>query len=398
MNILRTIKYTTYFILTSIIVVSLAPYAPAKEINDMVFIHHSSGENWLNSGLHDALLAKDYIDERNDITYGTVLPSDPGRPASLGDVPGDNTNMNHWILWFNDYLEQVKRFGSADGTNRIVMFKSCFPISDVWDDGTEPGDPFGEDQTLANYKAVYRHPDGPGRTYSYTEVKYVPLEDIFSKHPEILFIPVTAPPLVYGGTDNANAHRARLFNNWLKTDWLASYNKAHPGLMNVAVFDWFNFLANPDNALAGPNRLKAAYGGTGDDSHPSDAANAASTVFFATSPSNFLDAAWLAFSKATTGVDASDRSPAPSAFGLEPNYPNPFNASCMIPYRVKEKCRVTLSVFDIHGRLVADVVDSEHEPGVYRADFDGTLLPSGIYIYRIRMKGFSAAGKMIMTK
>lgn len=272
--------------------------SPADTTDDLVFIHHSCGQNWLDDSLNDALVAKDYIDERNDITYGTDVAPDSGRPDSLGSVPGDNTNMNHWVLWFNDYLQGVKSYGAATGFNRIIMFKSCYPISNVTDDGTEPGDPFSDSQTIANYKAVYRHPGGSGNTYSYDGYTYKPLEDIFAENPNILFIPVTAPPRHYSpsdATDDAEAHRARLFNNWLKNDWLAAYKAAHPGLNNVAVFDWFNLLAYADDHATHPNRLKAEYGGTGGDSHPNSTANSYSTQIFATNSGNFIDAAWQAF-------------------------------------------------------------------------------------------------------
>ncbi|RJP24608.1 MAG: hypothetical protein C4527_18340 [Candidatus Omnitrophota bacterium] len=125
--------------------------------NDLVFLHHSCGENWLNDGLRSVLDAKDYIDEVNDIYYGDVLTPDSGRPASLGDVAGDHTNMNHWILWFNDYLEGIRKFDAASGKNTIIMFKSCYPLSHVDSDGSEPGNPFSEDQTVANYRSVFRH-------------------------------------------------------------------------------------------------------------------------------------------------------------------------------------------------------------------------------------------------
>jgi hypothetical protein len=213
--------------------------------DDLVFIHHSCGQNWLDDGLHDALLAKDYIDERNDIYYGTDISPDSGRPDSLSPTPGDKTDMNHWILWFNDYFDGIKTHGAEDGYNRIIMFKSCYPNSNISSDGTEPGDPFSSEKTLANYKAVYRHHDGSGNTYTRDGYVYQPLEDIFAAHPEILFIPVTAPPRNYAPSDATNddeARRARTFNNWLKYDWLASYNRAHPDLHNVPVFDSFSVL------------------------------------------------------------------------------------------------------------------------------------------------------------
>ncbi len=283
-----------------LVVLGLAGLPVAAETtDDLVFIHHSSGSLWLGNGLHAALLAKDYIDERNDVTYGTVVSPDAGRPTSLGATPGDHTDMNHWILWFNDYLGNVKAHGCADGVNRIVMFKSCFPISSVRSDGTEPGDPFDADQTLVNYKAVYRHPDGAGHTYTNGGYTYKPLEDVFAASPDTLFIPVTAPPLHYApkdATTDDRAHRARIFNNWLKNEWLAAYNAAHPGLNNVAVFDWFDVLAYPDNHAIHPNRLRAEYGGASGDSHPNDQACVDSTEVFATDGDNFIDEAWAAFS------------------------------------------------------------------------------------------------------
>lgn len=266
--------------------------------DDLVFIHHSCGANWLSNSLHNALLAKAYIDERNDIYYGTDLEPDIDRPDSLAPTPGNSTNMNHWILWFNDYLNSVINHGCSNGFNRIIMFKSCYPISNITSDGTEPGDPFSSSQTLTNYKAVFRHPDGPGHTYSHSGYTYNPLFQIFAKNPNILFIPVTAPPRHYAPADATNdseAHRARLFNNWLKNEALEAYNQMYPELNNVAVFDWFEVLAYPDNHPEHPNRLKAEYGGESGDSHPNSTANSYSTQVFATNPDNFIDQAFYSF-------------------------------------------------------------------------------------------------------
>jgi uncharacterized repeat protein (TIGR01451 family) len=278
--------------------------------DDLVFIHHSCGAQWLSDSLHAALLAKDYINERNDIYYDTDVASDAGRPDSLAPTPGDCTNMNHWILWFNDYLDHVKSHQAATGFNRIIMFKSCYPISNITSDGVEPGDPFSSAQTLANYKAVYRHPDGPGNTFTHGGYTYKPLEDIFAENPDTLFIPVTAPPRHYAPSDattDDEAHRAREFNNWLKNEWLASYNAANPGLNNVAVFDWFDVLAYPDDHVDHPNRLKAGYGGESGNSHPNSAARSYSTQVFATNPDNFIDNAWNAFTSADGSESTSEK-------------------------------------------------------------------------------------------
>ena len=299
-------------LLVALLAACMCAPARAATTDDLVFIHHSCGEDWLDRGLHNALLAKSYIDERNDITYGTDMPPDAGRPDSLASTPGDNTNMNHWIRWFNDYLEGVKAHGCADGENKIIMFKSCYPANNIGSDGTEPGDPFDSSQTTANYKAVFQHPNGPGHTYTRGGHTYRPLEDIFAGNPNTLFIYVASPPCHYApedGTDDDEAHRARLFYAWVKGQWLNSYNTAHPGLNNVAVFDWFDLLAYPDNHPDHPNRLRAEYGGTTGDSHPNEAADIYTTQVFATNPTNFIDTAWNAFSTAapaTVCVDAAN--------------------------------------------------------------------------------------------
>lgn len=295
----------------------LFPCAPAGSMaqtttDDLMFIHHSSGGNWLDDGLRAALEAKSYIDEVNEITYGTDFDPDSGRPDSLGTVPGDSTNMNHWVYWFNDYLGRVKTYGCDTGMNKIIMFKSCFPISRIEEDGTEPGSPFDAYQTLANYRSVYRHPSGTGNTYTDSGYTYRPLEDVFAQNSDILFIVVTAPPNIPAETCSDWADRARVFNNWLKNTWLPAYNAAHPALHNVAVFDWFDVLAyaqsysgtetytpyngDPEGVYPVRNMTKSEYR-TG-DSHPNTTANQASTIEFATKSGNFIDTARSAWSPA----------------------------------------------------------------------------------------------------
>jgi len=279
-----------------------ATHAQDAGNDDLIFIHHSCGNNWLKRGLHQALLEKPYVNQRNDICYGSDLKPDAGRPDSLrfdGKVPGDRTDMNHWICWFNDYLGAVKKHQTkGDRVNRIIMFKSCFPLSHVSADGSPPGDPFNPEHTLANYQALYRHVDGPAATYQRNGVTYKPLEQIFAENPDTLFIAVTSPPLHYAPkevtTDDAAA-RARKFNNWLKNDWLAAYNAANPGLNNVAVFDWFDILANPDDHQQHPNRLRAEYGGEAGDAHPTENADQDSVVIFASGEDNYLDKVYQTF-------------------------------------------------------------------------------------------------------
>ncbi len=289
---MRDLKF--FIFLGSVIVTAWVAFpAAAATTDDLMFIHHSCGQNWLDNSLRTALDAKSYVDEVNEITYGTTLSPDSGRPASLDSVPGENTDMHHWILWFNDYVRRVKSYGCASGTNRIILFKSCFPNSNIAATGAEPGDPFSDTKTIANYKAVYRHPTGG--VYTQAGYIYKALEDVFAANPDILFIPVTAPPQWNSAISDADAHRARLFNNWLKLDWQTNYWARHPTNRNVAVFDWFNFLAYADNHSLHPNRLRYEFGGASGDSHPNDLGNRTSTWLFATSATNFIGVAWSNF-------------------------------------------------------------------------------------------------------
>jgi len=267
----------------------------------LVFIHHSVGQDWLDNGLRDALAAKTYIDEVNDITYGTDVAPDAGRPDTLAEVPGELTDIPHWVFWFNDYIDHVKDYHNAAaagvrqaGANRIVMFKSCFPNSDIWGDGEEPGDPFTGDFNLADFRAVYRNQRGIGIAYTHEAYTYHALQDAFANEPETLFVVCTPPPNVAYG-DASNGARGREFADWLAGEWLDGYNAAHPSLHNVVVFNVFDVLANPDDGSAEANLLQDGYVRDPGDSHPSPAGDAALTTAFVTGAGSPLDAAWTEF-------------------------------------------------------------------------------------------------------
>ena len=83
--------------------------------------------------------------------------------------------------------------------------------------------------------------------------------------------------------------------------------------------------------------------------------------------------------------------------GLD-NYPNPFNPSTTLKFSVPRTGHVTLSVFDVRGRIVANLHDGELEKGVYTRRFDGEGLPSGTYFYRLSGQGFEVTQKMQLVK
>jgi len=171
---------------------------------NLIFIHHSVGENWLNDGLNEMLNDNGYYVA--DTYYGW-------------NEMGDRTDTPDWPDWFNntvmpsvyselDTMTANNTIEPTPGENEIVMFKSCFPNSDV-------GDDISDEQAIYNSLLPY-----------------------FGAHPDKMFILVTSPPMQY----ISNPGKTRELANWLVDGWLADYDTG-----NVFVFDLYNVLTAPDN-------------------------------------------------------------------------------------------------------------------------------------------------------
>ena len=88
----------------------------------------------------------------------------------------------------------------------------------------------------------------------------------------------------------------------------------------------------------------------------------------------------------------------PNSTTLFQNYPNPFNPSTVINYSVKEAGLVKLKVFDVLGREVEELVNVIKDAGNHSIEFNATNLPSGVYIYTLRINGYSSSKKMLLLK
>jgi flagellar hook assembly protein FlgD len=94
----------------------------------------------------------------------------------------------------------------------------------------------------------------------------------------------------------------------------------------------------------------------------------------------------------------------PTKYLLEQNYPNPFNPTTTIRYAIPNDGFVTLKVYSITGQEIATLVNEPRTAGKYETTFDakntlGTSLASGIYFYRVSVKGPSGkAGSYTETK
>ncbi len=211
------------------------PASPTK----LIFIHHSTGENWLadsDGGLGIALRDNNHF--VSDTNYGWG-------PGGIGDL----TDIGHWWNWFrgsgsatylaalyseNDRSEDFYSRLSTDpgGENEIVMFKSCFPNSNL--EG-KPDDP----PTAADNPLRGEDSSSDNMTVGNAKGIYNDILVYFTTRQDKLFIAVTAPPLAEAETDTLRAANARAFNNWLVNDWLGGYPHN-----NVAVFDFYNILTS----------------------------------------------------------------------------------------------------------------------------------------------------------
>jgi C1A family cysteine protease len=88
----------------------------------------------------------------------------------------------------------------------------------------------------------------------------------------------------------------------------------------------------------------------------------------------------------------------PDQFSLSQNYPNPFNPNTMIEYSVPEYGKVELEVFNIIGRSVIKLVDGFKTNGIYKVEFNGENLASGVYFYRLKTDQFITTRKMILMR
>ena len=89
----------------------------------------------------------------------------------------------------------------------------------------------------------------------------------------------------------------------------------------------------------------------------------------------------------------------PNQVELLQNYPNPFNPVTQIRYGVPVQSNVTLEVYDILGRRVAQLLNNDiKEAGRYTVSFDGRNLASGVYIYRLLVGDKQITKSMVLIK
>jgi hypothetical protein len=88
----------------------------------------------------------------------------------------------------------------------------------------------------------------------------------------------------------------------------------------------------------------------------------------------------------------------PVKYELAQNYPNPFNPTTKINFAIPKQGLVTLKVYDVLGREVANLVNEVKTAGNYIVDFDASYLASGVYFYKLEVNGFSDVKRLVLIK
>jgi hypothetical protein len=100
----------------------------------------------------------------------------------------------------------------------------------------------------------------------------------------------------------------------------------------------------------------------------------------------------------TIGVIDNKDNSIPTVYSLSQNYPNPFNPTTNIKFGLPKAGDVSLVVYDILGRKVAELVHGNLTAGYHIVNFNATNLASGVYFYRIKAGDFVSVKKLMLLK
>ncbi len=106
----------------------------------------------------------------------------------------------------------------------------------------------------------------------------------------------------------------------------------------------------------------------------------------------------LRYNQCTRFGAVTNSSELPLTFDLSQNYPNPFNPTTTINYQIPTDGHVRISIFDITGKEVTVAVNEHKRAGYYSYQFNGSMLPSGIYFYRLKSGDFTSTMRMVLIK
>ena len=88
----------------------------------------------------------------------------------------------------------------------------------------------------------------------------------------------------------------------------------------------------------------------------------------------------------------------PTSFSLSQNYPNPFNPMTNFKFSILNAGNVKIVVYDVMGREVQTLVNEKLSAGTYEVKFDGSMLTSGVYFYKMVSERYTETKRMLLIK
>ena len=85
-------------------------------------------------------------------------------------------------------------------------------------------------------------------------------------------------------------------------------------------------------------------------------------------------------------------------YALQQNFPNPFNGTTSISYELQKRTKVSIIVYDLLGRKIETLVDTEQQEGSHSIQWNSGNASSGVYFYRLIADEFVRSGKMILQR
>jgi len=193
---------------------------------------------------------------------------------------------------------------------------------------------------------------------------------------------ITKLTVTYDGKNSRNVTQTLHLYNWPSAAW-TQIDSRTVGNSDVTIT---NVQTSPANYVSATGEIRLRVLGTG------------------TNKNFTCSGDYMQFTVETSGTSISKAvalnaaANAPASFKLYPNHPNPFNPTTNIRFVLPNVALVKLTVYDMLGREIAQLVNSQKPAGKHEVLFDGAALTSGIYYYRLEVQSLTEAKRFVEVR
>jgi hypothetical protein len=312
----------------------------AMTVKNCIFSNQMGPDIWFESYTSASVLYNDFYD-------GSFI----GGPPGLGLIDTVNANGDSCDVYYNIYLDPL----FVDWWNRDYHLTEGSPCIDAGD----PTSPYDPDSTITDMGRYFYDQRMPSIALSTTALDFGSMTMGQS---------VDLPFVIYNLGDG-NLRISDISNN-----------------LAVFAHNW-----SPQDSIVLPgDSLEVLVTFTPDD-----------TIMFNDTcwidNNDSLCCVTLTGQGLPTGV-AEGALAVPKAFALHQALPNPCRSFATIKFELPKAGALELTVYDVSGRLVSQLINGVYEAGSHEARFDASGLSAGVYFYRLKASGYTAIRKIIVTK